>query len=100
MMKIIETKSKELFNIDVILSDKDFEEKCDVSNDYGVLSEKNKQAIRLASEKENILFNPSNDCKTLSYVIENAKKLSDKNLIIINTGTNVSIYNYLQNLNL
>ena len=100
MMKIIETKSKELFNIDIIFSDKDFEEKCDVSIDYGVLSEKNKQAILLASEKENILFNPSNDCKTLSYVIENSKKLSDKNLIIINTGTNVSIYNYLQNLNL
>jgi len=46
------------------------------------------------------LLNPLNDCKTLTYVIENAKKLSDKNLIIINTGTNVSIYNYLQNLNL
>jgi 1-aminocyclopropane-1-carboxylate deaminase/D-cysteine desulfhydrase-like pyridoxal-dependent ACC family enzyme len=100
MMEIIETKSKELFNIDIIFSSKDLEEKYDVSNDYGVLSEKNKQAILLASEKENILLNPLNDCKILSYVIENTKKLSDKNLIIINTGTNVSIYNYLQNLNL
>ena len=99
-LKIIETKSKQLFNIDIIFSSKDFEEKYDISNDYGVLSEKNKQAILLASEKENILLNPLNDCKILTYVIENAKKLSDKNLIIINTGTNVSIYNYLQNLNL